>query len=273
MAAGLLASNGAGAATGSRRKLDLASPADLLTAMMKLRAATDGTLAIEWLKGVQYGQVDAVLTPFFTLNSVTLSWYRPADGSSFRGRRLEVVWHGDLATNRPISEFRNPYTGQVVSVEAARTGPLPVVFTTAGLVLPPKLGDERIEAESSIGPAIVGGRHVWIRFDTRSRVYPPGAERPGFTYNETTTYQGHLDEVTDPAVTNARCQVSYTSVLGWKPWMAMGDIRGSISNNSNGEKVASLAALPPDMQEYLAERHPDVFRDPRAALDATQGPA
>jgi hypothetical protein len=273
MMAGLMASNGAGAAAGGSQRLDLASPADLLAAMIKLRAATDGSLAIEWLKGVQYGQVDAVLTPFFTLNSVTLSWYRPAAGGSFQGRRLEVVWHGDLATNRPISEFRNPYTGQVVAVETARTGPLPVMFTTAGLVLPPRLGDKRIEAESSIGPVITGGRHVWIRFDTRSRVYDPGADRPGFTYNETTTYQGHLDEVADPAVASARCQVSYTSVLGFKPWMAMGDIRGSISNNATGEKVATLAALPVDMQEYLAARHPDLLRDPRAALDAAPGPA
>jgi len=273
MLAGLLVSNGAGGATAGGRRLDLASPADLLTAMLKLRAATDGSLAIEWLKGVQYGQVDAVLTPFFTLNSVTLSWYRPAPDGSFQGRRLEVVWHGDLATNRPLGEFRNPYTGQVVPVEAARTGPLPVVFTTAGLMLPPRLGAKRIEADSSIGPAITGGRHVWIRFDTRSRVYDPGADRPGFTYNETTTYQGHLDEVTDPAVASARCQVSYTSVLGFKPWMAMGDIRGAISNNATGEKVASPAALPADMQEYLAARHAELLRDPRAALDSAPGPA
>jgi hypothetical protein len=156
----------------------------------------------------------------------------------------------------------------VVRVETARTGPLPVVFTAAGLVLPPKLGDKRIEAESSVGPAIVGGKHLWIRFDTRSRVYDAGAERPGFTYNETTTYQGHTDEVTDPAVANARCQVSYTSVLGFKPWMAMGDIRGAISNNATGEKVASIGALPADMQQYLATQHPDLMQDPRAALDS-----
>jgi hypothetical protein len=265
------ASGAATTSTGAR--LDLARPPDLLAAMMKLRAATDGSLAIEWLKGVQYGLVDAVLTPFFTLNSVTLSWYRPAPDGSFQGRRLEVVYHGDLATNRPIREFRNPYTGQVVPVEAARTGPLPVLFTPAGLVLPPKLGDQRIEADSSIGPAITGGRHVWIRFDTRSRVYPPGADRPGFTYNETTTYLGHLDEVLDPAVSNARCQVSYNSVLGFKPWMAMGGIRGALSNNATGEKVGGIAALPADIAEFLAAAHPDILKDPRAALDAIPGRA
>jgi hypothetical protein len=261
------------AASGPGERLDLARPADLLAAMIKLRAATDGSLAIEWLKGVQYGLVDAVLTPFFTLNSVTLSWYRPAADGSFQGRRLEVVYHGELATNRPLREFRNPYTGQVVPVEATRSIPLPVLFTTAGLVLPPKLGDSRIEADSSIGPAIFGGKHVWIRFDTRSRVYPPGAERPGFTYNETTTYQGHRDQVEDAATSNARCQVSYNSVLGFKPWMAMGDIRGALSNNATGEKVRSVAELPADIREFLAATHPDILKDPRAAVDASPGAA
>jgi hypothetical protein len=132
---------------------------------------------------------------------------------------------------------------------------------------------DRIEADSSIGPAILGGKHVWIRFDTRSRVYPPGAERPGFTYNETTTYQGHRDQVEDAATSNARCQVSYNSVLGFKPWMAMGDIRGALSNNATGEKVRSVAELPADIREFLAATHPDILKDPRAAVDASPGAA
>ncbi len=250
------------------RRLDLRSERDLLTAMMKLRASTDGALCIEWLKGVQYGVRDTVLTPFFTLNSVTLSAYRGTPDGNFTGRRLEVVYHGDLDTNRPIETFRNPFTGREVRVEATRSGPLPVLFTPAGLVLPERLGDRRVEAESRIGPAITSERSVWIRFDTRSRIFEPGATRPGFIYNETTTYQGERAVVEDAGTSRAACQVAYTSVLGFKPWMEMGTIAGHLTNNATGEKVASVEALPPDMAAWLRATHPDLATDPRAALDA-----
>lgn len=251
---------------------DLAAPRDLLTALIKLRAGTNGELVIEWLKGVQYGVVDAVVTPLFTVNSLTLSAYRAGADGSYQGRRLEVVWHGDLATNRRLREFRSPYHGRVVQVPMTRTGPLPVVFTPAGLVLPDRLGDQRLESESTIGPAIAGGRHVWLRFDTRTRLFAPGATRPGFVYNETTTYQGLRSDVENPAITSAACQVAYFSLLGWKPWMEMGDVAGCITNNATGEKVRSVAELPADMGEFLLTEHPDIHRDPRAAVERTPAP-
>jgi hypothetical protein len=253
---------------GKGRALDLSTPDNLLTALVKLRAGTNGELAIEWLTGVQYGVVDSVMTPFFTVNSVTVSAYRPAADGSYQGRRLEVVYYGDLATNRRIREFRNPYNGRMVEVPMDSSGTLPVFVNRSGLVLPPRLGDKRLEAESSIGPVVSGGQHVWIRFDTRSRLFDPGASRPGFVYNESTTYKGLLTEVEDPAVTMASCQVSYLSLLGWKPWMAMGDIAGCLTNSANGEKVGSVAELPANLAEFLRTEHPDIYRDPRAALEA-----
>jgi len=251
---------------------DLSAPRDLLTALMKLRAGTNGELVLEWLKGVQYGVVDAVATPLFTVNSLTLSSYRPGADGSYQGRRLEVVFHGDLATNRLLREFRNPYNGRTVQVPTTRTGPLPVLFTPAGLVLPDRLGDKRLESESSIGPAISGGRHLWIRFDTRTRLFDAGSTRPAFVYNETTTYQGLGAEVLDPAVSVAACQVAYVSLLSWKPWMAMGDAPGCLTNNASGEKVRSIGELPPDLVEFLRAAHPDIHADPQAALTGPPAP-
>jgi hypothetical protein len=252
--------------------LDLTKPADLLAALIRLRAATDGSLAIEWLKGMQYGLVDAVLTPFFTLNAVTFSWYRPAADGTFVGRRLEVVWHGEPGSNRPLAVFRNPYTGREHPIPPVRSGPVPVVIGPQGLVLPPRLGTQRVEAEGRIGPAVITPTRVWIPFDTRNRLYADGATTPGFTYNETTTYTGDAAEVRDPAVARARCAVGYMAVLGFKPWMEMGTIRGALVNNATGEKGGAVADLPADMRDYLAAGYPDVMADPRAAVDATPAP-
>jgi hypothetical protein len=97
-------------------------------------------------------------------------------------------------------------------------------------------------------------------------MFAPGTPQPVFVYNETTTYQGSLKQVEDPEVTMADCQVSYTSVLGWKPWMQMGNLRGHLSNSANGEKLSRFAALPPDMLDFLRGAYPDIYRDPMASL-------
>ena len=148
MAGALMAGQGstALAADASERgqALDLSTPNDLLTALMNLRAGTNGELVIEWLTGVQYGVVETVLTPFFTVNSITVSSYRPTGDGSYQGRRLEVVFYGDLATNRRIREFRNPYNGRVVEVPMDSTGKLPVMLKMELLDLRFRLGDKRL---------------------------------------------------------------------------------------------------------------------------------
>ena len=135
-------------------------------------------------------------------------------------------------------------------------------------MLPAKIGKQHLEYEGAIGPAVVAGQYAWIRFDTRSRLFYHGATRPGFAYNETTTFQGLTREVLDPHVTDAVCTTAYSSVLSWKPWMEMGDFRGSIVNNANGAKLASTEALPEDLRAYLQSRHPALLSEPRAVVDS-----
>lgn len=243
-------------------------PRAMLQALMKLRASVDDRLTLEWFKGVVYGVVDAALTPLFSLNAVAFASFEAQDDSSFLGRRIEVVYHGDLATGERISEFRNPYNGKLMAVPLSRTPLQPVTINTNGLMLPAQLGPLRIEAESELGPAISNGGRTWIRLDTRSRMFPPNAQQPAMVYNESISYTGSSADLETPEKVSVPSQISYYNLMSWRPWMMMDGVAGHSISIAAGEKVWQLAELPADLRQFVAAEHPDLAADALAVLTA-----
>ena len=136
-----------GAAHGN---FDLNDPKDLLTAAVKLRASTNGTIAFVWLSGVRFGVVDTKLTPLYGLKSCTMSYFDAAEDGTYKGRSLEVAYHSDLDTNKRLETFQNPFTGETVDVPLTRTGPVNVTLNEGGVVLPEFIGTKRVVIESEI---------------------------------------------------------------------------------------------------------------------------
>ena len=245
------------------------SQAGLLRTLMKLRAALDDRVTLEWFKGVVYGVADSAMTPLFTVNAVAFAYYEETQAGDFRGRRVEVTYHGDLERDRLIERFDNPYTGGTVDVPLSRTPLQDAVIGRNGLVVPARIGPMRIEAETGLGPGLVNGGRCWVRLDTRSTVFADGVDAPVNEYGESITYAGDSREVADPGVLSAACQLSYTNAMSWRPWLQMQGRPGHTMTAACGEKVESLAELPPDLRDFVRTRHPDLAEDARAVLSAS----
>ena len=250
---------------------DLSSPESRFRALMLLRAALDDRLTMEWIKGVIFGVVDSALKPLFSVNSVAFAYYRSQPDGSFRGRRVEVIYHGDLVTGQRLESFLNPYTGATVEVPMERSGPMDAVLTINGLGLPPRLGPMSLQGETVIRPAVVRGPRLWISMETRTRLFPPNATRAVSMYNETMTYAGLLADISGDERRSAPSQLSYSNLMSWRPWLQMGNIAGHTVTNGSGEKVESLQELPEDLRDFVSQQHPDLARDARAVLDAKAG--
>ena len=243
------------------------TPDGLLQALMKLRAALDDRMTLEWFQGVVYGVVDSTMLPLFTVNAVAFAHYQLADDGSFRGRRAEVTFHTALGDTRVLERFENPYTGEQVDVPMSRTPNSDAVIDRNGLVAPSRVGAVRIESEPSLGPGKVNGERCWVRLDTRTRVFVDGNPSPITTYGESLTYAGRNRDILDPQVLSAPCQISYMNVMNWRPWMRMGALAGHSTTVASGEKVESLAEVPKDLRSFVEQQHPDLADDPRAALE------
>ncbi len=238
----------------------------LLNALMKLRAALDDRLTLEWFKGVVYGIVDSAMTPLFTINAVAFAFYERAESGDFRGRRIEVTYHGDLERNQPIEHFVNPYTGRTVAVSLSRTPLQEAVIGRNGLVMPARIGPLRVKAETRLGPGLVNAERCWVRLDTRSTLFAEGIKVPVNEYGESMSYAGKSRDVADPAILAAPCQISYTNAMSWRPWLGMEGRPGHTMTVASGEKCESLGAVPRDLADFVRYRHPDLAGDARAVL-------
>jgi hypothetical protein len=241
------------------------SPEDRLRALMLLRASLDDRVTIEWLVGRVYGVVDVERTELFSVNAVAFATYTRTSPQIFAGRRVEVVYYGDLQTGAKLDVFRNPYTNADFPIPPQRTPPAGFEIGVAGLSLPAQFGPMRVTTESSIAAPEVHAGKIWMRMDTRNVFKMPG-DSPGSRYAESMVYSGALGDVADAEAVYVPANISYSNVVSWRPWMGVIDPSGHTVSHCNGGKVDSLADVPATLRSFVEAEYPDLAADPAAVL-------
>jgi hypothetical protein len=247
-----------------RTGLDLNNRHDLLTALVKLRGATDSRLVIGYVVGARYAVPEHRIIPMMGFLAATFSQYRRLDDDSFEARALEIGYFTDLATGRLLETWKNPVTGTTVDVPHTRMGPSRIIVTADGLTVPRPSGEAAgLELKHVFLPPVVVGDNVWVT--EQINVDSPPGPRP-FVYNELTTYHALKSELDDPARASVQTRVQYQSLITYRPWMGFGDAPGHTVARGSGLHVARLDDLPPYYLELTRRRHPDVLKDPLALL-------
>jgi len=247
-----------------RPGLDLGNRRDLLTALVKLRGATDSRLVIGYVVGARYAVPEHRAIPMMGILAATFSQYRRLDDDTFEARALEIGYFTDLSTGKVLEKWRNPVTGTTVDVQHTRMGPSRIVVTADGLTVPQPAGEAAgLKLQHAFQPPVVVGDNVWVT-EQISVDGPPGP-RP-FVYNELSTYHARKSELDDPAIAATATQIQYQSLITYRPWMGFGDAPGHTIARGSGVHVARISDLPPYYLELTRQRHPDVLKDPLALL-------
>ena len=173
------------------KSLDLKNKADSLTALQKMRGALDGRLCMGYVKGLYYGVVEDRITPLYGVLGGTFSRYKKLPDGNFEGRTFEIAYFTDWETGGLLENFKNPYTGEMVSVPQTRMKPSTIIITPDGL----RTGGEMraMSLSNRFLPARVVNNDVWIVEESLVST-PPDFKGPKFAYNEVTTYQSTLTE-------------------------------------------------------------------------------
>jgi hypothetical protein len=219
-----------------------------------------------WLKGVRYGQIDSVLTPFFALNVLTIMSIKTESPTAFTVRSLEVIVNTDLTTGAPVARWRNPYTSEELAVRVMPLGPAEIRYTAAGMEPPAGLPGARLESSTSIGPVTTAGDDIWIRSDTAAVATPLDGASPPFRVNDLAEYHGRVAEVMSPQRPFVSATVAFTAVTGWQRWMRMADRAGGCVVRASGRKARRYGDVPSDIRALVAEAFPAIHADPLAAL-------
>lgn len=69
--------------------------------------------------------------------------------------------------------------------------------------------------------------------------------------------------IEDPALTQAPASYGWTRTGPWLPWMEMGQAPGGLLYIAQGNKKASIAELPADIQERVRTTYPEYATAPK----------
>lgn len=247
-----------------RAGLDLADRRDLLTAIAKLRGATDDRLCIGYVVGTRYAVPEHRAIPMMGILAATFSQYRRVSDDAFEARALEVAYFTDLATGKLLEKWKNPVTGTTVEVPLTRMGPSRIRVTADGLTVANPSGEASgLKLTHVFQPPVLVGDNVWLT--EQINVDGPPGPRP-FVYNELSTFHARKSELDDPARATVAAQVQYQSLITYRPWMGFGDTPGHTLARGAGVHVSRIGELPPYYLELTRRLHPDVLKDPLALL-------
>jgi hypothetical protein len=72
-------------------------------------------------------------------------------------------------------------------------------------------------------------------------------------------------------VASAEATVAFQSVTSWREWMGAEGVGGHTTARCTGRKIYNVNAFPPDYLAIAKERHPEIVKDPAAAMEKKGG--
>lgn len=246
--------------------LNPSDPADLAMIHRKLAWSLDESVGFWWLKGIRYAALPPTYTPFWNMLIGTLFTVRDVDAETYAVTTLTTTFYTDLATGELLETFNNPITGKQVKINYAPAKARTRQFNRGGEVEGFAMPGTTTTHSSAPGPAWIEGDDVWVRSDMAFRAVPTDLTRKAFQVEDLSTYFASLRDVADPRKKAIPAGQVFSDMLNFPPWLEMGDRNGHYFSRCFGRKVFSAAAMPADWQRLMAVRHPDILRDPKAAL-------
>jgi hypothetical protein len=247
--------------------LDPTDPAHIALLQKKLIYSADNRPLIWWIRGKKYGSINGEITPLWVLNVALFKYVEHKDDGAYDVKSMEIVYKTDIETDLLLSEWRNPYNGEVYEEVPLIMGPVTRGFTDAGPVSQSALPGAEVRRRTKLGPADVAGDHVWLQTDAQVEVERPGQDV--FRANDLSTYHGRVSDILNPDLASAPGTMTVHIIQSWHPWMNMGDQPGTLVTRISGAKGYEVDDLHPRIAQLVKDVHPDIAQDYVARL---QGP-
>lgn len=229
-----------------------------------MRAALDEQLCTNWMKAQYFAVVEDRMEPLFGVVAAVFARYRRHEAGGLEAVSAEIAWFTDNETGQVLDEFLNPWTGKKVKVPEGGLSPSRY-FIGADLSL--KLGRTvpGMEMVHDVLPIDARGNDVWMTERMRSTVTIPGKPRP-FRYSESNIFHADRKALTAKGAMRVTCDVGFTNVCTWRPWLEMGDQPGHMTASGMGKQNTTLDTFPPEWIEATKARRPGFLDDPAKIL-------
>ncbi|MCB2108407.1 MAG: DUF1838 family protein [Rhodobacteraceae bacterium] len=286
-----------GSVVGSRRAsaatFDPANPLDVGMAYRKLGWSADENLTMHWMQLTRYGMVDAKLSVMWEsligiLYAVkdtppSASGAKPGD---YDVNSLTLTFYFDPKTGEVMEKYNNPWTGETLDIPYGGTTPTHRRHSARGIDIDMKSPPGMNASADSYYSAWTEGDDVWVRGDLDIRMEATGSGPAEMSMgaggtgmkaggavmarlmqvNDWFTYQGRLSHVIDPDNKNPPASITFNDLNTWSTWLKMGEQPGNFIGRGFGKKVFAYDDMPDRWRKLVAERYPDVAKNPEKVI-------
>jgi hypothetical protein len=240
------------------KALDLQSEQGSLEAMVKLRCSLDPKQEeLLWWSGTLFAQEPGKkAAPLMGFEGYNICRAEKQTDGVWRLYTRELTFYRDLKTGKIIDSWDNPLSGERNEVVQVANDPVNTLLNAPGrpmhlpwveagdevmltlnipLAYPNPLQPDEFPAEST-GPTYMGSEHFMF-FAPRAALENPALKSVPVTYG-------------------------WTRIGPWLPWMKLGTRPGSLLYIAQGNKRASVAELPADIQELVRSKYPEYTHAP-----------
>jgi hypothetical protein len=261
---------GTARAATSTGNFDLDRPEDQLRAWLKIYGDLAGDVDTHSWFG---GEIFAVIgdrnppRPLLAWEGFAVNRIVPQDDGSFRVFINEAAFYKDLATDRIIDTWQNPFNGERCEVWQLHAGPLTNRLTT---VRRHQRKDGSFEETPFRLPLFVIGDDAFVPIefnDVRDNAlqpeqWPRESSGAKVRVSESMQFMTRYAELQDPALSRCEATAAWTLLRGWLPWMLMGEAPGHLFFRSVIRKLDSRDELPGRLVAEAEKRFPAMLRSP-----------
>lgn len=209
-----------------------------------------------------YGYMnEGKLIPFFTLNNLNISEWRPLPNGNFRSHTVECGVYCKFDTDEPLDIWRNPITGEDRKVWQFVGGPFEVEIgpdgvTTKGAELEPEV--LRMEQMGDIVFVPTAASMAWPN-PMKPAEWPTQSAGPIVNWESHATFAGKVAEILDPDMPSVNSFGHFQNMATWHPWLGMGNRPGRTYGKAHGTKYQTLNDLPKAVLKGFEQKTPEIF--------------
>lgn len=242
-----------------KKSLNLNDPNDNMTAYLKARGSLDSTEEVVFYdEGFIYAlQPEQPIKLLFKFQMYNIARFISNDSGVAQLTR-EMLVYEDPKTGSIINNWYNPFIMDSVEVVHVWNDPVNVTLKKGRFSLDyTKMGDGRLCFNFDLPlfyPSVLK-KTEWPE-NSRSDMYQ-AMEMFQFFVNE--------KDLNNEKIKNAICDISWTRISDFLPWMKMADKPGYLIFSSRGWKLKSgWNGLPEQLKNIVMEEHPEYIHAPNA---------
>ena len=240
---------------------------DALERFVRLRSSP-GHAPVMWVyDGVLLAKPEGhVAQPLLCSSGVTFSQVRPRDPGVYDFRLEEVGYFRDIASREVLERWVNPLTGREVRPRNYRTAE-PLQLWPEGPRAPSVPAEIEFHGAlttlAELAGMIAMTEDLYVRVPATAAVAatasaPARDARPERFLASLGTYTASLRDLQRPPSEWVDCQLSYSTMNSFEPWLGMANVAGIQSLRLAGRKLpyTEIDAIPSWLRARIARDHP-----------------